>query len=454
MMKMVDMLKKVSDTLNEYRMLNDGERVMVGLSGGADSVSLALCLKELGYDVCCVHVNHCLRGEESDRDERFCREFCQRMGMELSVHRLDVGKYCADNKLSTELGARKLRYEAFEKAANDMSASKIATAHTLSDCLETTLLNLVRGGGVKGLSGIPPVREQYIRPLINCTREEIESFLEERNESYVTDSTNLVDDCSRNIIRLKVIPQLERVNAGVFKSYLSTVKVLRDTDEYLEKKCQEAIIRSRISNNSFDVQKLTDCDELITRTAISRIMKDFCGESSYERVTDVVRICSDEGKITLKGGIYAENKRGKLTFYCDSEPVGDYEQKLSLGETLCVFGKSITVRTRKADDKCDNVHKKFTNKEIDYDKIVGSIFVRNRRNGDRVKLSGRGVTSSVKTLFNASVPQENRQKMLFVCDDEGIIFAEDFGCAERVKCTDSTENVLEISVDTVTEPSQ
>ncbi len=445
------MLDKVRQTINAYEMLCAGEKVLVGLSGGADSVSLALCLKKLGFAVCCVHVDHGLRGEESDRDREFCKEFCVRHGFELLVYSPNVKKYCEENKLSTELGARKLRYDAFEQAADRFLCEKIATAHTLSDCLETTLLNLTRGAGVKGLSGIPPVRGRYVRPLIDCTRAEIEEFLVSLGEKYVNDSTNFVDDCSRNIIRLNVLPQLERINSGIMKSYLSTVKVLRETGGYIWNLTEGAINSAKLSNNSYKTDALLACDEFILENALSQIIKDACGESSFERIADVVNICKNGGKITLPHDVYAESSHGILKFYKQADAAPEFQSQLVIGEYMHFFDKGLLCKKYIVEEylkENDNVHKKFTNYQIDYDKIKGSVFVRNRRSGDKIKLSGRDFTSSVKTLFNAAVPMQERSKVLFLCDSEGIIFIEGFGCAGRVKCTDSTKNILEIKINT------
>ena len=157
------MLNKVAKTIEKYDMIKKGERILVGLSGGADSVSLLLCLRELGYsNISACHINHQLRGDESFRDENFCIELCRSLDIPLQVHRINVREYCEKNSVSLEEGARKLRYDIFSQSNCD----KTATAHSLSDCFETMLFNLIRGTGLKGLCSIPPVRDNIIRPLI------------------------------------------------------------------------------------------------------------------------------------------------------------------------------------------------------------------------------------------------------------------------------------------------
>ena len=196
------MTERIIGSIDTYSMLKGGERVTAALSGGADSVCLLLVLKELeekyNIKVYAVHVNHCIRGEESDRDEHFCRDLCRKLGVELTVRRIDVPAYAADNKRSLEEAARDIRYSVFAEVA---SGGKLATAHTASDSAETVILNLARGTGLKGICGIPPVRDNIIRPLIDVTRNDVENYLLKRGQNFITDSTNLSVDYTRNRIR-------------------------------------------------------------------------------------------------------------------------------------------------------------------------------------------------------------------------------------------------------------
>ncbi len=195
------MLETVKQTIEDYHMLNPGEPVLAALSGGADSVALLRALLALGYPVRAFHLNHCLRGAESDRDEAFCRALCERLGVPLTVERIDVGAQTAGEGI--EAAARRIRYERLVAAAQ---GAKIATAHTADDNLETMLFHLARGTGPKGLAGIPPVRGDIIRPLIGAERAQVEAYLSELGQDFVTDSTNLSDDYTRNRIRHEVVP--------------------------------------------------------------------------------------------------------------------------------------------------------------------------------------------------------------------------------------------------------
>ena len=201
------MLDTVKRTISDYMMLETGENVLVALSGGADSTALLLSLRELGYPVRAFHLNHCLRGAESDRDEAFCRRLCEKLGVELTVERVDIAAAAGDS--AVEETARRIRYARLEHAAH---GAQIAVAHNADDNLETVLFHLVRGSGAKGVSGIPPVRGAVIRPLLFAERREIEAFLRENGQDYVTDSSNLSDDYTRNRLRHSVLPVLRGIN--------------------------------------------------------------------------------------------------------------------------------------------------------------------------------------------------------------------------------------------------
>ena len=261
------MLNKVANTIEKYNMLQKSERVLVGLSGGADSVSLLLCLKRLGYNLAACHINHQLRGDESVRDEQFCIELCSKLDIEIFVHRIDVDEYCNQNGLSIEEGARKLRYSLFDKAGCD----KIATAHTLSDCLETSLFNFARGTGLKGLCSIPPVRNNIVRPLIECTRQEIENFLENENKGFVIDSTNLQNDYSRNKLRHLVVPVLEDINPSLLSTYYKTLENLKSDEKYLDLQANK-LLSAALSDTGYNAALLDDAHHAIKNRAIAKIL--------------------------------------------------------------------------------------------------------------------------------------------------------------------------------------
>lgn len=236
------LLRSAADTIRRYDMLRPGERVLVALSGGADSVSLLLVLQALGYEVRAFHLNHCLRGAESDRDEAFCRALCAERGVPLHVGRCDIAALSQGK--AVEETARRERYRLLERAAE---GDKVATAHTADDNLETVLFHLVRGSGAKGVSGIPPVRGAVIRPLLFAERREIEAFLRENGQDYVTDSSNLSDDYTRNRLRHSVLPVLRGINEQAAQAALRLGEQLRQDEACLggqAERCLQIALRA------------------------------------------------------------------------------------------------------------------------------------------------------------------------------------------------------------------
>ena len=214
--------KKVAQYIARERLLDAGDRVIVALSGGADSVALLLLLTELGYACEAAHCNFHLRGEESDRDERFVRRLCEERRIPLHVVHFDTTRHAAERHISLEMAARELRYRWFEDLRREREADAVAVAHHADDSIETLLLNLMRGTGINGLRGIRPRNGHIVRPLLCLSREDILRYLERRGQTYVTDSTNLQDAYTRNKIRLKLLPLMQEITPSIRQSLLRT----------------------------------------------------------------------------------------------------------------------------------------------------------------------------------------------------------------------------------------
>ena len=234
------MRDQVRAYINKYQLLTTDQPIVVGVSGGADSIALLTLLVELGY--CCIaaHCNFQLRGEESERDEAFVRAFTENLQLPLLQVRFDTMAYASQHQISIEMAARELRYRWFEELRQAEGAQAIAVAHHRDDSIETLLLNLVRGTGIRGLRGIQPRNGYIVRPLLECSREEIETWLAKRQMEYVTDSTNLTDLYTRNFIRLRVLPLLEELNPSVRESLARTANHVSDASVIYEAAIQSA----------------------------------------------------------------------------------------------------------------------------------------------------------------------------------------------------------------------
>lgn len=246
-------VRSIQAYIDRHDLLLQGGKVVVALSGGADSVALLLVLKELGYSVEAAHCNFHLRGKESDRDEKFVVELCQREEIELHRIHFDTHTYASLHKMSIEMAARELRYCYFEQLRKDILADAICVAHHRDDQVETVLLNLIRGTGIHGLTGMSPKQGFIVRPLLSKTRKEIERFLQERQQSYVTDSTNLVDEVVRNKIRLNILPLLRTINPSVDESIEAAALRLKEVEAIYDKNIKQAIARYEQPNHSMAI---------------------------------------------------------------------------------------------------------------------------------------------------------------------------------------------------------
>lgn len=442
------MLNRIYKFIEENNMLHSGDTVVCGLSGGADSVCLLLVLSELkeqlGISLEALHVNHSLRGAESDSDEEFCRCLCKKLVIPFSAERCDVNAFAREYSFSCEEAARKLRYGIFEAHSQ---GKKIATAHNANDNLETIILNLARGTGLKGLTGIPPVRGNIIRPLLEINRSEIEEFLKSRRQEFVTDSTNLTEDYTRNKIRHKIIPVLEEINSSAVATAVRSSSTLRDENQFIEDAVRDACKKCRIGNSFTGLENF---HKVIRRRCIAELLSENGLPYSNERLTECDRILCGGGKLNLCRNFYfiSNGKTAKITRIDHKPPHTEISSELIIGENMIFPGKIMTCRIVNCDNlrKIENVHKNLTFYVLDYDKITGRAIVRNRKFGDKIQLCGRNFTSSVKKLINEKVPEDLRSSLYFIEDEMGTIFAEAIGIADRVKTDENTVRFLEINI--------
>ena len=249
------MLNKISDFIANRHLLVPQGKYLVALSGGADSIALALSMKRLGFAIEAVHCNFHLRGAESQRDEDFVKAFCQRHDIALHLVHFDTRAYAGLHKVSIEMAARQLRYAHFEALRRDIGADDILVAHHQDDSIETMLMNLLRGTGIHGLTGIRPRNGHVVRPLLCVGRKEIEQWLGEQQETYVTDSTNLVPDVVRNKIRLQLLPLLEEIVPQATGNLLHTMQLMTETAKVYDHSTAESNHRI-ICDNKLHINEL------------------------------------------------------------------------------------------------------------------------------------------------------------------------------------------------------
>lgn len=441
------MLEKIRRTAEKYGMINEGDIIVCGLSGGADSVCLLLALRqlstEMNFTVEALHVNHCLRGDESDGDENFCRILCEKLNVPFTAISCNVREYSEKKHLSCEESARELRYGIFR---SQTEGKRLATAHNADDNLETILLNIIRGTGLKGISGIPPIRGNIIRPLIAVSRCEIEEYLKKIGQNYVTDSSNLTDDYTRNKIRHNIIPLMKELNISLTETTVRTTQVLRSENDFIEKKVDEAMEKS-FRNGLFT--GLSGYNEVVRRRCISRYLTENSLPVSAKRLEDCDNITVNGGKINISENVYliSDGKSLKLS-EITPQPTEMISSELKIGENRIFNDSFLICELINCENlkKIDFVHKNSTFYLLDYDKIKGTAIVRNRKFGDRLKLNGRNFTSSVKKIINETIPVSLRKSLHFIEDDEGTVFGEKIGIADRVAPDENTSRLLKITV--------
>ena len=300
------MIKKVSEFIASNRLLDKKGLYLTALSGGADSVALLLILRQLGYSVEAIHCNFHLRGKESDRDELFCVSLCEKLGVKLHRIHFDTHEYAALHKVSIEMAARELRYQYFFQLKSDLGAAGVCVAHHRDDSVETVLLNLVRGTGLRGLRGIQPSHDGVIRPLLCVSRQEIESFLLEEGQDYVTDSTNFETEFSRNRIRLEVLPLLREINPSASDNIFRMTQLLGEAEKLLDE-----VVKSH-HNDVLDIAKLDTMTS--PRYLLYEVMKDYGfssdqveqmfrqrhGESGRLFVSETHEVAIDRGRFIVE----------------------------------------------------------------------------------------------------------------------------------------------------------
>lgn len=391
-------------------------RILVALSGGADSVCLLLALQECGADICAFHLNHGIRGEEAERDQLFCKNLCFEKGIPFSTLTFDVPEYAVKNGLGLEEAARKIRYEQLNTEAERTSALYIATAHNADDNAETVLFNLARGCSADGLSGIPQIRDNIIRPLLSSTREEIERFLEERNADFVTDSTNLSDDYSRNRIRHSVMPVLRSINPSVAESVMRLCASVEEDKAYFQ---------DILSQNKYTLPRELPL-VLLKRQIAEKFFNTTGCHLENVHITEIAQHVKNGTCLTLdlpgKNCVYISY--GNYEFSKRVE-ISDYNVKISAGLT------EISETDTKFFYGNENVYKLATSAAIDCDKIVGGLYARPRRAGDRIKVFG--VSKDVrKELINKKIPLCLRRRLPVIYDEEGIVYVPYIGADDRV----------------------
>ncbi len=415
----------------------NGKTVCVCLSGGADSVSLLLGMldiaDEFSLKICACHFNHLIRGEASDNDEKFCKRLCNKLSVKLYCGCDDVPSFAKTYKMSLEEAARECRYSFFKRILEKNDIDFCATAHNMNDDAETLILNLLRGSSSDGAAAIAPYNGYILRPMLKISRDEIEKFISESSQEYVTDVTNFSNEYTRNFIRNVVFPKFKEVNPSfinAFSKYIESSRCDRDYFDTLVKdkldcdlRHEHKAVRCRVY-----VKKCKDAFDI----TLSRDMIEQIDSAVFSNVRVVLNVNSEIDAIVNNGNVVFSPR-------CLDEEC-EYESVFLKAGNNTLFDNKVTVNIGNFND-LKKINNLSTQTILSSANIVGDLYVRNRRVGDRILI--HGVNKSVKKLLiDKKVPKEYRNIIPIICDSEGIVYIPFVGISDRVFTKNEDGNIF------------
>ncbi|OJV62560.1 MAG: tRNA lysidine(34) synthetase TilS [Clostridiales bacterium 38-18] len=438
------MVDKILETIKTHNMIQEGDTIIIGLSGGPDSLALTNVLytlkDQLKVSLVAVHINHLLRGEAADADERFVKSYCDERSIPCFIFRKNIAQIAEQMKLSFEEAGRNARYDAFDWVARSYSSYKIAVAHNKNDISETFFINLMRGAGIDGLSSIDYFRDNHIiRPLLECARFEIEAYCRVCNLTPRIDHTNHENHYLRNKIRNQLIPKMDEIfEMDSVDAIFRSTEILKNEKAFIQKHIETIYNQVSVQENDSIAIELSSFNRLsnaekyhLIRLCIKK-MRGHLTNISYDRITRIANLKRVGAMIEIDACFSVRLGSDKLYFYNAS--------KLKLeNQTL-----------RSGDLKVRNVSKselgsyKLSNTQvaIDADKIVGKLSIRNRQSGDIFVPLGMKGNKKVKSFFiDEKVPFIRRDQLRLVCDEEKIIWIEDMRISDLVKISSDTKNI-------------
>lgn len=443
-------MKTLRAYVKAQELIEAGDCILAGVSGGADSMALLQFLLllsaewELQIDVC--HVHHGIRGQEAEEDASFVESFCRERGLAFHLYREDIPTYAKDKKLSLEEAGRSRRYEIFHELARELEEKrgrrlKIATAHHKNDSAETLLFNLCRGSGLAGLAGIRPQRGMIIRPLLCFNRREIEEFLQEEGLSYRTDSSNLEERYARNVLRRKVLPVLEGLHVGAVENMVQAANLLREADTYIGKQAKAAakicFIWEKGELRALDIPALLAQEALIRQYVLRMFLKEAGGlvrDISRVHIADIEALLEMEtGKsLSLPKGLRLYKSYDRLCFARQGEEKEEPKRDFAACFSCRIFpNKNFQI--------CDLDGTKY----IDYDKIKGTLSFRTRQSGDYIRIKN-GRKSIKAFMTDAKIPAREREKILLVAAGSEVIWIVGKRLSEAYRIDEHTKTIMEI----------
>lgn len=463
------MCRKVLSYIRDNNLIQDGDKVLIALSGGPDSVCLLNILfelkEELNINIVAAHLNHLLRGEDAFKDEEYAIDICNSMGIQCFVKRVDINSYSKEHKLSSEMAGRSVRYDFFEEILKKEGFNKIATAHNANDQAETILFRLMRGTGLEGLGGIKVSRDnKIIRPILCLTREEVEEYISLKNLKPRIDKTNFEKIYNRNKIRLDILPYMkENFNEDIIQTLNRMSLLIQKDNEFLESLSQSFYNKYCIDHDDYFIIKkeiFKEEEPIVNRVLRRAVVK--CSKSNYDfemkhiyKIYDLSRNVS--GKILdLPNGVYAENIYGDIYIKNKKRKININEikeeiilNKSNINKNTVEFGDFNIEFSIIHNFEKRNISLNESNliKYFDLDKINNDVLIRSRNNGDKIIPLGMSGSKKIKDIFiDMKIPKEERDNIPILCFDEKIAWIIGVRTSEEYKLTNKSKNILKVVV--------
>lgn len=456
------MVNKVIQYIREKNMLLPNDRVIVGVSGGADSVCLLqvlIAIKDIiPITIYIVHIEHGIRGIESIEDAEFVEHLATEYNLEFRKFSYDVLAEATKSCLGTEEMGRILRYQSFHTALEDFKCNKIAVAHNKNDNAETCLLNLFRGSGLKGLSGIPPVRDNIIRPLMCVERKEIEAWLDKNKINYRTDRTNLEDDYTRNKVRLNIMTYVqENINKKAIAHIDNASKIIYEAWEYLEEqtdKVYSSCVEKKDQNIIIHISEFNHESDIIKKNIIRKCIGNYgdgLKDITNGHVESILSLLSNHvGKsIRLPNSLQVRRNYNEIIFEnCNEIKTISIKDSINIKVPgMYMFEGNLFEFSIQEHEKNQIIPEKMYTKWLDYDKIGNDLQLRTRETGDYLEVNSFGGKKKLKSYFiDEKIDQDKRDRIPLLSDDNHVIWVVGYRISEKYKVNDHTKRILKVQV--------
>lgn len=463
LLRSIVVVNKVRAFVIENDLIQNGDRILVALSGGPDSVCLLNILfnlrKDFNIEIAAAHVNHMLRGEEAIKDEEYAKNMCCNLGIKFFSERIDINEVSKQKGISHELAGREERYKFFQLISKESGYNKIAVAHNANDQAETVLMNMMRGTGIEGLCGIRNKRDGgIIRPILCLSREEIESYCDINNLKPRIDKSNLENIYNRNKVRLDILPYMkENFNKDIIETINRMVNLLQIDNDFIEKKCNNYYKKCCINNGKELIisKEVFALEKAILTRIIKKAFINFTGKYTNFEMKHIYEVISLAGnstnkKINAPHGVIVENIYGDI--YLRFKEIKNKEFKQIILNKNELDGNYIEFEDYSVSfniiDSKKNIE--FSNNVLinffDYDKIKEKLIIRKRLNGDKIVPIGMKGNKKVKDIFiDLKIPMEKRSDVPILCFDNEIAWLVGYKVSESFKITKETKKIIRIT---------